>query len=483
MQEAKGTRNLYLSGVILILIFVSGPLWAAEKHWFEAFKENASDEELYRFLYAMPKGGDLHNHMSGNAFPEWWYELALEQEDNGYQYYTKVRIKNCKPYGHHEFSGIPYKMYFRNVTATTYEGMSECEQSEYKRLDNLTVKEKEGWLDSIRLDSEEEGRDEFFQRHWERLDELTANPYLMAEVLYRNMEAFGAEGLIYLESMMGTSGFQKPDGSSFSRDEVADIYRDRLEQSDARETGVTVRLQESILRFAPNAETQLREDYQFVSDNRDLYVAVNMVGREDNDKGYPMRFRETLRDLRRDYSNVNLSIHAGELDEPNTHIRDTLTLGADRIGHGIQLINDPDLLRELRHGPYLIEINLISNLLLEYVDEYSEHPFPEYLRIGIPVALSTDDRGMWDSNITDEFFVAVREFDLSWSEIQLLSRNSISHGFLETDVRKRLLSTYEQRLSSFEEMFRKEGMEAFSEVEPVTHDFICRRYRLCDPDG
>ena len=55
-----------------------------------------------------------------------------------------------------------------------------------------------------------------------------------------------------------------------------------------------------------------------------------------------------------------------------------------------------------------MEINLISNLLLEYVSDYDAHPFPEYLRTGIPVALSTDDRGMWDSTMTDEFFVAVK---------------------------------------------------------------------------
>jgi adenosine deaminase CECR1 len=35
---------------------------------------------------------------------------------------------------------------------------------------------------------------------------------------------------------------------------------------------------------------------------------------------------------------VRLSIHAGEVDEPNDHVRDTLLLGADRIGHGVNLI-------------------------------------------------------------------------------------------------------------------------------------------------
>ena len=213
------------------------------------------------------------------------------------------------------------------------------------------------------------------------------------------MRAFGAEGITYLEPQIAVAGFRDPDGNPIPPGTVADIIRERLAQKDALATGVTVRLQLPILRFLPNAEDILRFTYQFVHDNSDIFVAVNMVGREDNDKGYPLRFLETLRELRRQYGGVRLSIHAGEVDEPNRHVRDTLLLGADRIGHGVNLITDNDTMLLMRHGPYLVEINLISNLLLEYVYVFAEHPFPEYLRTGIPVALSSDDRGMWESTI------------------------------------------------------------------------------------
>ena len=138
-------------------------------------------------------------------------------------------------------------------------------------------------------------------------------------------------------------------------------------------------MQNALLRFTPNAEQQLRELYAITDRYRDLYVGVNMVGREDNDKGYPLRFLPVLRELRHKYPDINLSIHAGEVDEPNFHVRDTLLLGAQRIGHGVNLITDPDTMLRMRYGPYLVEINLISNLLLEYVSDYSQHPFP-----GIP---------------------------------------------------------------------------------------------------
>ncbi len=46
-----------------------------------------------------------------------------------------------------------------------------------------------------------------------------------------------------------------------------------------------------------------------------------MVGREDNDKGYPLRFLPVLRELRHEYPEINLSIHAGEVDEPTSTSR------------------------------------------------------------------------------------------------------------------------------------------------------------------
>lgn len=447
--------------------------------WFEAFKASASDEELYKFLYAMPKGGDLHNHISGAVLSGWWYDLAIGQKQYGYIFYTKVKINNCRGYGTSEFGRRGYLLLFNTLVESTYNKLSDCEKSEYKALTALTADEKKSWIESFYLDKPHEGRDEFFQTHWQRMDELTNSPYLMAEILYLNMKAFSDEGLIYLETMMDGSGYSDPEGVPIPIDKSIDVFRKRLAQPDAKATGVTVRMQESILRFLPNAEQQLIDAYDLVSKHPDLYVAVNMVGREDNDKGHPLRFVKTLRELRHKYNNVRLSIHAGEVDEPNNHIRDTLMMGADRIGHGVNLISDEDLMRQMRYGPYMVEINLISNLLLEYVGDYAKHPFPEYLRLGVPVALSTDDRGMWDSNLTDEFFVAVKEFNLSWDEVLLLSRNSLQYGFVEDEVKAQLLKTYNSRIEKFSQSFINKGAGSYKNTKPVSYSFTCKHYSLC----
>ena len=450
----------------------------ASADWFDDLKASGNAEDLYRVLYYMPKGGDLHNHLSGAAFSEWWYDAALAEKQRGYEYYTKVRIEKCRDYGGNEFGFTPYYLMFRNIQASQYEQLGDCEKSEYKRLEDLTNNEKAAWMDSIRLDKAHEGREEFFQTHWQRLFALANNPWIQAEILYRNMKAFGEEGVTYLELQVAVRGFLRPDGSVMPPNEPADILRSRLQQKDAIETGVTARFQGAILRFRPNAEDSMRTIYKFVHDNSDIFVGVNMVGREDNAKGYPLRFLPTLRDLRRQYSGVNLSIHAGEVDEPNSHVRDTLLLGADRIGHGLNLITDDDTMLLMRHGPYLVEINLISNLVLGYVTDYSQHPFPEYLRTGIPVALSTDDRGMWDSTMTDEFYVAVTEFNLSWVEVKQLSRNSLAYAFVAPELKRDLLAKYEANISRFERQMSRSGVANLGPM-PETRAFICKGYELC----
>jgi adenosine deaminase CECR1 len=470
--------RLCLVFVSIFLASFTATAGAAEP-WFERVKATATPEQLYTFLYALPKGGDLHNHLQGAILSEWMWDSALAQEQRGYTYYTKVRIDNCKEYGTDEFGFQRYLQLFRNIGAVNYQKLGDCEKGEYKRLQDLDAREKAAWLNSMRLDQTFEGRNEFFEAHWGRIAELLDNPYLTADILYKNMEAFGKEGMVYLETQLNLDNYVRPDGTRIPTDEIAEILRARLAARDAIATGVTVRFQSALLRFTPTAEARLRQLYEMNAKYRDLFVGINMVGREDNDKGYPLRFLPVLRELRHKYPDINLSIHAGEVDEPNFHIRDTLLLGAKRIGHGVNLISDPDTMLSMRYGPYMVEINLISNLLLEYVETYSQHPFPEYLRLGVPVALSTDDRGMWDSNLSDEYFVAVKEFNLSWEEMVQLGRNSLQYSFLDEPTKQKLLAAYEKRVQTFAKQFQSKGWSALEGVKPVSYSFLCKHYQVC----
>ncbi len=433
---------------------------------FEQFKKIATKEQLYAFLFDLPKGGDLHNHLDGSNLAECWFKVATDQTLNrGTKFYTRTRNRNCQEYGQ------PFLAYL-TIREFDYNQLSECEKSEYEPLATLSDKQTINWLSALKIDTADKGRDEFFEVIFPRLRYLRYDLEIMTELLVENMKRLGAEGVRYLETIMTPFRFQDANGNCIDPETVANCFTERLSQPDALATGVTVRFQSYVMRFAPEAEKEIEEAYAFVDQHRDLWVGVNLVGREDNVKGHPLRFLETFRKLRRTYSGIQLSIHAGETNEANDYIRNTLLLGASRIGHGINLITDPDTMLLMRNNQYLIEINLISNRLLEYVPDLSLHPFSEYLRIGIPVCLNTDDRGMWDSNMTDEYYTAVTQFNLSWNEIIQLGENSLRYSFIQPKDKAKLLAAYEADVARFEQHYLTEDwLENLDKVQPISSGY------------
>ncbi|MEM1437143.1 MAG: adenosine deaminase, partial [Pseudomonadota bacterium] len=308
-------RSMFRSALLALALLCGPPAAAAD--WFETFKDTASDDELLRLMTALPKGGDLHNHITGAVHSEWFWDLAMRARERGYRYFTKIKINNCR-YGTDEYGPNRYLLLFRTIPQAHFDSLSPCEQAEYVPLDKLDTPVREAWLNALRLDADFEGRAEFFEALWPRIDGMLSNPHLLADLLVENMKAFGAEGLLYLEAQLPLNGMRDPQGEPISEDEVVQILRERLREDDAVATGVTVRFQLAVLRFLPGAERFLEKIYTFVHAHDD-FVGVNMVGREDNDKGYPLRFLETLRKLRRTVGDVPLAFHAGEVDEPNEH--------------------------------------------------------------------------------------------------------------------------------------------------------------------
>src|SRR5262249_14120572 len=149
-----------------------------------------------------------------------------------------------------------------------------------------------------------------------------------------------------------------------TEDQGADVLRRRLIQPDAIATGVAIRMQVSTVRFLDNAETDLRDAFDFVNRNFDLWKGLNLVGREDDPRGAPRRFGALFKEMTARYPKVNVSLHAGESASPNSHVADSIRLGASRVGHGINAAMDPDAMELLRTGRYLVEICLVSNRAL-----------------------------------------------------------------------------------------------------------------------
>jgi hypothetical protein len=86
--------------IVFLVITGGSSAWGTDNGFstrFEEIKASASDEELYRFLYALPKGGDLHNHLGGSSWPEWWYRIATDRnKTRGNSFYTRTKIPNLR---------------------------------------------------------------------------------------------------------------------------------------------------------------------------------------------------------------------------------------------------------------------------------------------------------------------------------------------------------------------------------------------------
>lgn len=473
MKRSRLSRLRHTVCVSAMVVGFSGVAgYTQSSHWFETIKKSATKEQLYSFLYALPKGGDLHNHNVFSYLAEMWYDGATDPRRKGNEFYTRIKINNCSD------STEPLIL-FRTIQRSTYGKLSDCRKGEYHPLAQLSPELKQRWLSAMKLDEKGEGRNEFFEVIGQRLNELFRDPNLVADLLVENMKRFGAEGLRYLETQVGAANFLDEAGNPIDVEKGVQLLRDRLNQPDARNSGVTVRFQSAILRFSPVAEENLERVFDFVDKHRDLWVGINMAGREDNDKGHALRFLDTYRKMRRKYSGIGLSIHGGEVDAPGTQVRDTLLLGATRIGHGVNLITDPDTMLLMRNGKFLVEINLISNRLLEYYPDLTLHPFPEFLRIGIPVNLNTDDRGVWDSNMTDEYYTAVTLFNLTWDEIVEMGRNSLTFSFVEPTLKARLLEEYEASISAFEKKYSTGNWaQQLSSAKPSSSGYAARTFGI-----
>ena len=448
---------------IFCLVVIAFTTRAADTSPFEArweqLKARLPNEDLYRLLWAVPKGGDIHNHHEYSVPMSFWLHGASRRG-----YYTRIRIGGC---------GDSEALQWLTLRKDSLSKLPDCQQRDFTRVDSLSESQRLAWISALTLDGSE-SRDEFFERIVRRLGDLERDPQLMANALVLAQRQLQAENAIYLETQADPRGF-----AGLAEDQAAATIRSRLARPDSVSTHVPVRMQVSALRFAPDAEADLIDGFAFVHRNRDLWVAVNLVGREDNPEGRPLRFENVLGDLRRKYPDVRLSLHAGESSAADTHVAETISLGADRIGHGTNAYLDPIAINLLRSGRYLIEVSLISNQMLGYVPDLSRHPFPRYLRQGIPVCLNTDDRGVMDSNLTDEYFAAVSLFNLSWAEIVQIGRWSLEFSFAEAPLKKELLERYAKNVAAFEKTYSALGWEQnLSREKPQPSGSTPRLFKL-----
>jgi adenosine deaminase len=135
---------------------------------------------------------------------------------------------------------------------------------------------------------------------------------------------------------------------------------------------------------------------------------------------------------------IPITIHAGEGGKPENIREAVFEHGATRIGHGVSLQKDSELLKAVRDRGIVFEICLTSNLQTCTVPSLRRHPFKKFLEERVCVTVNTDDPGISNITLTDELELAARGFKLSPSQIRQLQQNAARAAFAEPSLRKQL---------------------------------------------
>jgi adenosine deaminase len=413
----------------------------------DAYLDGIRDDprRLEEFMADLPKGGDLHTHLSGAVPTGILIDLAAVDRlciD------TTTSVATSPPCGKNQLpateatEGGPF--HDRVVRAWSMEGFSGP---------------------GVRA-----GHDHFFAT-FGKFGRATVHKGAMLAAVASNA---AAEHVSYLELMIGRRVAPlNPAEIAWSDDfpamereiigsgrfdhavkaTIAGMDRDFAEMRRKLRCGtvhadrgceVTIRIDHQAHRIGAPASVFADLLLGFVLAEHDpRIVGVNLVQAEDAPSAtrhYDLQMR-MIRFLRKAHPRTHVTLHAGELtsqlagpDALRSHVRDAVTVaGAERIGHGVDIAGEDgavDTLRTMADRHVLVEIALTSNCQVLRVCG-TRHPFSLYQRNRVPVALATDDEGVEHTDLTHEYLRAARDYHLGYHDLKTLARASLEHAFLQ----------------------------------------------------
>jgi adenosine deaminase len=138
-------------------------------------------------------------------------------------------------------------------------------------------------------------------------------------------------------------------------------------------------------------------------------------------------------------NNINCTVHAGEAYGPPSIAQALHYCGAHRIGHGVRLREDGDLLNYVNDHRIPIECCPSSNVQTGAVTDMASHPFKFYLDFGIRVTINTDNRLITDTTVTKELSSMVRQFGLTLKDVRNILVGGFKSAFLTFHDRAQLV--------------------------------------------
>jgi len=408
---------------------------------------------LRAFLYRMPKGADLHSHLSGAVYAETFLREAGDDHDcvNAAQLSIddKHHDPGC-PAGESPASAIPSDqrlddelidaLSMRTFVPTTGDSGHDHFFDTFARFgdDNRFAGE---WIDEVATRAAAQNE--------QYLELMQTGNYAAVRAL-ANKLGWDPDLAAFRSHLLADPSFHENVESLKAEFAAAFEQRKRLEhcgQPDAAAAcRVAVRFLYQVKREEPPQEVfaQSLLGFELAAADPDV-VGINLVQPEDSYlamRDYRLQMH-MLGYLHSVYPQVHISLHAGELAEGMVppegltfHIRSAVEEAhAERIGHGVDVMFEDrpwQLMREMADRHIMVEINLTSNDVILNV-KGDNHPFMLYRKAGVPVALSTDDEGVSRIDLTHEYVRAADTYPLSYNDLKLMVRTSIEHAFLPGD--------------------------------------------------
>jgi len=135
--------------------------------------------------------------------------------------------------------------------------------------------------------------------------------------------------------------------------------------------------------------------------------------------------------------------HAGEVSGPASVWSAIKLLRAERIGHGVRSIEDPELVAYLRSSQIPLDVCPTSNVRLRVFPDYASHPLRKLWDRGVFMTIGSDDPPMFGTDLTNEYQVLVKEYNFSQDELQRISLNGIQASFLDQNEKQSLTQEFQ----------------------------------------
>jgi adenosine deaminase len=248
-------------------------------------------------------------------------------------------------------------------------------------------------------------------------------------VAYENVVDAKGEGIDYIELRFSPWFMAETHGLDPAG--VVEAVADGVVAAE-RDTGVRAQII-GIMSRTYDTESCHRELDALLA-HRDHLVAIDLAG--DEVKFPAPLFREHFRRARD--AGLHVTVHAGEVDGPQSVWSAIRELGASRIGHGIHSLEDPALVEFLVDRRIGLEIAITSNIQVGIIPDYPEHPVKRILEAGIVANLNTDDPAISGIDLRHEFEVAGPRAGLTPAHTRLAQANALEMAFLSEREKREL---------------------------------------------